>query len=306
MSFLGAAASAQQSLSTTQTIPKPPALRPAVLGAPFSAERHQVRNRTLDDGTRIAETWPVHKIFRDAQGRMRTERPLLTFPDAPALPVIIQLDDPAAGTQTILDSQKKLAHRFTSIQIAMPPPESATAEDLGAWVIQGLRAEGTRRTLGPIVTETWTAPDLHLFVRQKLTDPRFGESVNELTRIHMGDQDASLFEIPAGFRIVDEPRDFAIPYTVHSNATLPVIVTKVPAVYTESARKSGVQGVVHLTLFVDETGQAQGIHVEHSLEPGLDQEAIKAVRRWRFRPGERDGHAVKVPVRVEVTFSLNN
>jgi TonB family protein len=77
-------------------------------------------------------------------------------------------------------------------------------------------------------------------------------------------------------------------------------------VYTKEARESGIQGTVHLTCFVDETGKAQGIRVEHSLEPGLDQEAIKAVRRWRFHPGEQDGRAVRVPVRVEVTFSLNN
>jgi TonB family protein len=63
---------------------------------------------------------------------------------------------------------------------------------------------------------------------------------------------------------------------------------------------------VRLTLFVDETGKAQGIRVERSLDPGLDQEAIKAVRGWRFKPGEQDGHAVRVPVHVEIGFSLNN
>jgi len=305
-SLLGMAASAQQSLSTAQTIPKPPALRPAVTGAPFSADRHQVRNRTLDDGTRITETWPVHKIYRDAQGRLRTERPLLTFADAPEFPRIVQIDDPAAGIQYVLDPQRKLAHRFASISVLPAPSDSTEGENLGAWMIQGLRAEGLRRTISATTIESWTAPDLHLLLRQKTIDPRFGQSVNELTRVRTGDQEPALFTVPPNYNVVDEPGDFAIAYTVRSQASLPVVITKVPAVYTEEARRSGIQGTVQLTLFVDETGHAQGIHVEHSLQPGLDQEAIKAVRRWRFRPGEQDGHAIRVPVRVEVTFSLNN
>jgi TonB family protein len=302
---LVATAFGQQPLPSTQTISKRAALPAAVTGAPFSAERHRIRTHKLDDGTRITETWPVERISRDAQGRTRTDRALLTFANAPEFPRIVQLDDPAAGTQIILEPQRKLAHRFTHLSAA-PPTQDAEGESLGAWVIQGLRAEGQRRVVDALVTETWTAPDLQFMVRQKIIDPELGESVSELTRISTGDQDAALFQIPPDFSVIDEPADFAIPYTTHSHVSLPTVVSRVPAVYTEDARKSGIQGTVHLTLFVDETGKAQGIHVEHSLEPGLDQEAIKAVRRWRFHPGEQDGHAVRVPVRVEVTFSLNN
>lgn len=308
--ILGIAASGQQAPSASQTIPKPPALAPAVAGAPFSAERHRVRNRTLRDNTLVTEIWPVRKTYRDAQGRTRIERPLLTFANAPEFPRVVELDDPGAGTEYILEPQRKLAHRFTLIPVASEPAASGAAESLGTWVIQGFRAEGLRVTTaipaGAIVTETWIAPDLQIVVRQKLIDPRFGESIEELTGIRAGEQDPSLFRVPSDYSVVDESGDFGIPFTARSHVSLPTVLTQVPAVYTEEAKRAGIQGIVRLTLFVDETGKAQGIRVEHSLDPGLDREAIKAVRGWRFQPGEQDGHAVRVPVHVEIAFSLSN
>ena len=86
----------------------------------------------------------------------------------------------------------------------------------------------------------------------------------------------------------------------------PLVLTKVQAAYTDAARRSGIQGSVLLSAVVDESGKAQDIRVEHPIDPGLDQEAVKAVRRWRFRPGEQDGRPVRVPVKVEITFRLND
>jgi TonB family protein len=303
-------ASGQPTPSASQIIPKPPALSPAVTGAPFSAERHQVRNRTLGDGTGITETWPVRKLYRNSQGLTRTERPLLTFANAPEFPRIVQIDDPGAGIEYILEPKRKLAHRFALIPVSSAPPESSAAETLGAWVIQGFHAEGSREITtipaGVIVKETWTAPELRMVVLQKLIDPRLGESVDQLTRIRPGEQDANLFQVPPDYNVVDEPGDFAIPVAVQAPASLPTVLSEVPAVYTEEAKRSRIQGVVRLALFVDENGKAQGIRVEHALDSGLDQEAIKAVRGWRFRPGERDGRPVRVMVHVEITFSLDN
>lgn len=307
---LGMAASGQPAPSASQVIPRPAALSPAVVREPFSAESHRVRTRTLGDGTVITETWPVRKLYRNAQGLTRTERPLLTFANAPEFPRIVELDDPGARIEYILEPTRKLAHRFARIPVSSAPPESAAAEPLGDWVIQGLHAQGVRVTtaipMGVIVKEIWTAPELQIVVRQKLIDPRFGESIDELTRIRTGEQDANLFRVPPDYNIVDESGDFGVPFTGRSHASLPTVLSQVPAVYTEEAKRSGIQGIVRLTLFVDENGKAQGIRVEHSLDPGLDQEAIKAVRGWRFRPGEQDGHAVRVPVHVEIAFSLSN
>jgi TonB family protein len=43
-----------------------------------------------------------------------------------------------------------------------------------------------------------------------------------------------------------------------------------------------------------------------SLDPrfGLDEEAIKAARQWRFAPGTRMGQPVSVQITIELTFTL--
>jgi TonB family protein len=344
-SLLGEAAVAQEvpsnKSSTSQTIPKPEALPPMVAGAPYFGEEHRVRTRMLADGTRITENWPVRKKFRDAQGRTRIDRPLITSPDAPEMPRIVEINDPAAGVQYILEPSHKIAHRFRlapvstqqtviaqpAIAFPIPAGSKTEVEDLGAWVIEGLRAEGVRRSiriptgkiaagaiaLGDdsdrslvIVEETWTAPDLQIVVREKLYDPRWGESTTELIKIRAGEQAAGLFQVPPDYRVVEESGDFAIPFVTRGHASPPEVLTKAQANYTDAARRSGIQGVVILAVVIDESGKAQDIHVEQSVEPGLDQEAIKALRRWRFKPGEQDGRPVKVPVKVEITFRLND
>jgi TonB family protein len=295
----------------------------------------------LADGTRITENWPVRRLYRDAQGRTRVDRPLLTSPDAPETPRIVEIGDPAAGVEYILEPLHKIAHRFSvsaaapsaaivappSIAFPAPAGSKAEIEDLGAWVIQGLRAEGVRRTVrvpaSPLpqgavavgedgdrslvlVEETWTAPELHIVVRQKLYDPRWGESTTELLKLRAGEQTLALFQVPPDYHVTDERGDFDIPFVTHGHATAPQVIAKAQAKYTDEARRSGIQGVVLLSAVVDEGGKAQDIRVEHSVDPGLDQEAIKALHHWRFQPGVQDGHPVRVPVHVEITFRLND
>jgi TonB family protein len=157
-----------------------------------------------------------------------------------------------------------------------------------------------------IVEETWTAPELRLVVREKLYDPRWGESTTELIKIRTEEPAAALFQAPSDYRVVEETGDFAIPFVTRGHASAPLVIAKAQAKYTDEARRNGIQGVVLLSAVVDESGKAQDIRVEHSIDPGLDQEAIKALRHWRFQSGVQDGRAVRVPVHVEITFRLND
>ena len=53
-------------------------------------------------------------------------------------------------------------------------------------------------------------------------------------------------------------------------------------------------------------GSVGEVKVTRSLDPifGLDQEAIKAAKMWRFRPGMRQGEPVPVIITIELTFTL--
>ena len=70
--------------------------------------------------------------------------------------------------------------------------------------------------------------------------------------------------------------------------------------------RAKVQGTVLLQCVVRPDGSVTDIQVLRSLDSvfGLDQEAIKAARQWRFAPGTRMGSAVPVQITIELTFTL--
>jgi TonB family protein len=84
----------------------------------------------------------------------------------------------------------------------------------------------------------------------------------------------------------------------------PSVLYKVEPEYSEEARKAHYQGTVVLYVEVDGTGHPSKLSVVRSLGLGLDEKAIEAVRKWRFRPGYRDGHPVTVAATIEVNFRL--
>jgi TonB family protein len=76
--------------------------------------------------------------------------------------------------------------------------------------------------------------------------------------------------------------------------------------YSDEASKAKFQGTVRLSLVVDQSGQPTNIRVITPLGLGLDQKAIEAVEKWRFKPGMKDGQPVPVQASVEVNFRLLN
>jgi protein TonB len=88
------------------------------------------------------------------------------------------------------------------------------------------------------------------------------------------------------------------------SVTEPVLLWKIEPEYTDEARRAKIQGTVVLHIEVDTRGQAQNITVRQSLGLGLDERAIEAVRRWRFRPGYRNGKPWAASALVQVNFRL--
>jgi TonB family protein len=88
--------------------------------------------------------------------------------------------------------------------------------------------------------------------------------------------------------------------------TTPVVVTQVKPSYTAEAMRAKVQGLVMVECVVMPDGTVGDVKVTKSLDSvfGLDQEAIKAARRWKFVPGMRQGEPVPVIITIELTFTL--
>src|SRR5947199_350934 len=63
------------------------------------------------------------------------------------------------------------------------------------------------------------------------------------------------------------------------------LIWKIEPEYSDEARRAKVQGTVLLYLEVDEQGKPRNVHVRQGLGLGLDEKAVEAVTRWKFRPG---------------------
>jgi periplasmic protein TonB len=74
--------------------------------------------------------------------------------------------------------------------------------------------------------------------------------------------------------------------------------------FSEEARKAKYQGTCTLMIVVDTDGKPTNLRVVNALGMGLDEKALETVRTWRFEPGMKDGHPVKVEMAVEVDFHL--
>jgi TonB family protein len=93
-------------------------------------------------------------------------------------------------------------------------------------------------------------------------------------------------------------------FRVGGGVTAPTLVYKVEPEYSEEARKAKYQGTVVLYVEVDANGKARNLRVIRSLGLGLDEKAIEAVNKWKFKPGFKDGRPVTVAATIEVNFRL--
>jgi periplasmic protein TonB len=86
--------------------------------------------------------------------------------------------------------------------------------------------------------------------------------------------------------------------------TVPQAIYSPEPSFSEEARKAKAQGVVVLLLVVGTDGQPYNIRLGQSLGMGLDEKAVEAVSRWRFRPATLNGQPVATQIAVQVDFHL--
>ena len=93
-------------------------------------------------------------------------------------------------------------------------------------------------------------------------------------------------------------------FRIGGSVSAPVCIYCPDPEFSDEARKARYQGVVVLWAVVDEEGRPRDIRVSRSLGMGLDEQAIRAVQNWRFKPAERYGKPVPVYMNIEVDFRL--
>lgn len=215
-----------------------------VKGAPFSADIVTESIQTLADGNRIVQRSNT-RFYRDGEGRVRREE------ERPSGSPAITITDPVSHLSFSLDGENHIAwqtpnmatfnvmalqhvqdlltrlppgvgERTAKRTIAVAPfearldAEKVTVEKLPARDIEGVRAEGARRTttiaagaIGnelpiEIVSEEWTSPDLNVLLLTERRDPRLGTSTYRVINIIRAEPDRYLFEVPPDYTVKTE------------------------------------------------------------------------------------------------------
>lgn len=199
-----------------------------VPNAPFTATVEIVSKQMVDGSLTVIRTSTAH-IARDTAGRiyneMRAQVPPSFQGELPLLSAHIY--DPNTRLITFLNPQTKLARQ---ILLARPIPQKSPepdneprpgatlgkVENAGEQTLDGLKLEGVRKTWTvpaaasgtgspvEIVDQYWYSSDLAMYVLIQHDDPRTGEQIVALKEIRRTEPDASLFTIPADYRVVDE------------------------------------------------------------------------------------------------------
>ena len=92
---------------------------------------------------------------------------------------------------------------------------------------------------------------------------------------------------------------------VGGGVSAPQVIHSVEPQFTPEARRANYQGVVAVQLIVDSQGFPQNVRVVRHLGMGLDEEAIAAVKQYRFRPAIYQSRPVSVQMVVDVEFRLD-
>jgi hypothetical protein len=199
-----------------------------VSGAPYYGVRISERDETRADGTHVSKAALVRqKMWRDSQGRMRTEQVIAgnggEF-------IVADINDPVESIGYVMDDYKKVVHRCTLLappDPRLPRPKESTGrqrtfEQIGEKNVEGVVVWGTRvRETIPIgaagndspsvsISEWWNSRELRMEILREMFDPRFGKGTVRMVDLSHAEPDATLFVPPADYSVVDEKDSFTM------------------------------------------------------------------------------------------------
>lgn len=95
-------------------------------------------------------------------------------------------------------------------------------------------------------------------------------------------------------------------YELTDGISAPIPLEMAKPEYTPLAKRAKVQGAVRVRCVLPPSGRCTDVVVVRSLDTlfGLDDEAVRAVRHWRFQPATLDGSPVSTRIDMEVRFAL--
>jgi TonB family protein len=132
----------------------------------------------------------------------------------------------------------------------------------------------------------------------------FGEAQHWLAEAHAaGADDATLSAVEQDITTLQDNTKRAAEIVSAGGLEL---AKYVPPIFPITARERGTSGWVDVQFVVTPTGSVSDVVITGAEPVGVfEQTAVDAVKRWRYKPVERDGHAVEQRARLRMKFALD-
>jgi hypothetical protein len=205
---------------------------PVLLNAPFTAIVHTEWARPMPGGGNVISV-NQRRVARDSMGRIYEERWYLVPKDSgiESRMNVIQIADPDTHTQyncLMLEKPHRcILDEYSGTASAIYVPATGTTgplannagyqthEDLGVRYVEGLDCTGSRDVTTynkgvfgndrPVVStrEFWHSARIGINLISLVSGPHVGDQSFKVTDVNLAEPDPSLFQLPAGFAVVD-------------------------------------------------------------------------------------------------------
>lgn len=122
------------------------------------------------------------------------------------------------------------------------------------------------------------------------------------------DAGAFVFHAPADSKLshfqLPVTRPLGHPSFDRPGVTGPFLKSRRDPNYDDASRRARIQGTVVLYVVIDERGVPAEVEVYRPLSPGLNANALSAVRRWRFESARKNGQPIASPALIEINYKL--
>jgi protein TonB len=98
----------------------------------------------------------------------------------------------------------------------------------------------------------------------------------------------------------------SVPMKADGKIEPPIPVRTVAPDYPNDMRRDGVTGMVMISCLIDEQGNVADSKVEKASNQAFAPCALAALKKWKFKPAQRDGAIVPIHVTIPIKFTLDS
>lgn len=177
------------------------------------------------------------------------------------------------------------------IQMEMPPIEPEKPEE----VVELQEASSAEQLAPPALADVPHVVPIDAFTQPLAPPPPPGIRVGQGT-----------LTIPVGKPGAGFGKGLQNLFSIDNLDQRPVLKAPLPPDYPYEMRKQGIRGAVDVEFIIDYKGDVIAVQVISSTNPAFEMPALRAVERWKFRPGRKGGRAVNTRAQQTITFNLDD